>query len=93
MRILLIEDEKELADALSAALSKRGIVIDHTMLLGDAIELSRQHSYDAILLDRRLPDGVSTHAGIRKTGFRISGTSVPSGSSIAGISSPNSDRQ
>jgi DNA-binding response OmpR family regulator len=57
MRILLIEDEKELADALSAALSKQGIVIDHTMLLGDAIELSRQHSYDAILLDRRLPDG------------------------------------
>jgi DNA-binding response OmpR family regulator len=57
MRILLIEDEKELADALSAALSKHGIVIDHTMLLGDAIELSRQHSYDAILLDRRLPDG------------------------------------
>jgi DNA-binding response OmpR family regulator len=57
MRILLIEDEKELADALSTALSKQGIVIDHTMLLGDAIELSRQHSYDAILLDRRLPDG------------------------------------
>jgi DNA-binding response OmpR family regulator len=57
MRILLIEDEKELADALSAALGKQGIVIDHTMLLGDAIELSRQHSYDAILLDRRLPDG------------------------------------
>ncbi|WP_047461976.1 response regulator transcription factor [Rhizobium rhizogenes] len=57
MRILLIEDEKELADALSTALSKQGIVIDHTMLLGDALELSRQHSYDAILLDRRLPDG------------------------------------
>jgi DNA-binding response OmpR family regulator len=54
---LLIEDEKELADALSTALSKQGIVIDHTMLLGDALELSRQHSYDAILLDRRLPDG------------------------------------
>jgi DNA-binding response OmpR family regulator len=57
MRILLIEDEKELADALSTALSKQGIVIDHTMLLGDALELSRQHNYDAILLDRRLPDG------------------------------------
>ncbi|SFT92322.1 response regulator transcription factor [Mesorhizobium sp. YR577] len=57
MRILLIEDEKALAEALAGALRKQGIVIDHTMLLADAIELSRQYVYDAILLDRRLPDG------------------------------------
>ncbi|RJT41445.1 DNA-binding response regulator [Mesorhizobium waimense] len=57
MRILLIEDEKEMAEALSAALSKQGIVIDHIMFLDDALELVRQHTYDAILLDRRLPDG------------------------------------
>ncbi|EHS49470.1 two component transcriptional regulator, winged helix family [Rhizobium sp. PDO1-076] len=57
MRLLLIEDEKELAEALSAALSKQGVVIDHAMLLADACELTRQNTYDAILLDRRLPDG------------------------------------
>ncbi len=57
MRLLLIEDEKELADALTAALGKQGIIIDHTMLIADGLELTRQHSYDAILLDRRLPDG------------------------------------
>ena len=57
MRLLLIEDERELADALSAALSKHGIVTDHTTHLADAFELTRQNSYDAILLDRRLPDG------------------------------------
>ncbi|MDO3444597.1 response regulator transcription factor [Agrobacterium sp. V1] len=57
MRLLLIEDEREMADALSATLGKQGIVIDHTMWLGDAMELTRQHVYDAILLDRRLPDG------------------------------------
>jgi DNA-binding response OmpR family regulator len=57
MRLLLIEDEKELGDALSAALSKQGIVIDHAVRLGDACELTRQNTYDAILLDRRLPDG------------------------------------
>lgn len=57
MRILLIEDERELADALSVALSKHGIVTDHTMHLADAVELTRQNAYDAILLDRRLPDG------------------------------------
>jgi two-component system response regulator QseB len=57
LRLLLIEDERELADALSVALSKHGIVTDHTMHLADAIELTRQNVYDAILLDRRLPDG------------------------------------
>ncbi|SMF21957.1 DNA-binding response regulator, OmpR family, contains REC and winged-helix (wHTH) domain [Xaviernesmea oryzae] len=57
MRLLLIEDERELANALSAALAKHGIVTDHTMHLDDAFELTRQNDYDAILLDRRLPDG------------------------------------
>ncbi|PTW60506.1 DNA-binding response OmpR family regulator [Breoghania corrubedonensis] len=57
MRLLLIEDERELANALSAALSKQGIVTDHTLYLADAFELTLQNKYDAILLDRRLPDG------------------------------------
>jgi two-component system, OmpR family, response regulator QseB len=57
MRLLLVEDEKELAEALAAALSKQGVVIDHAILLADACELTRQNTYDAILLDRRLPDG------------------------------------
>ncbi|MFD2238154.1 response regulator transcription factor [Aureimonas populi] len=57
MRILLVEDEMEMAGALSVALGKHGIVIDHTAMLADALELTRQTLYDAILLDRRLPDG------------------------------------
>ncbi|MDX3924578.1 MAG: response regulator transcription factor [Shinella sp.] len=57
MRLLLIEDERELAAALSVALSKHGIVTDHATHLADAFELTLQNNYDAILLDRRLPDG------------------------------------
>ncbi|MCO4318026.1 response regulator transcription factor [Phyllobacterium sp. 21LDTY02-6] len=57
MRLLLIEDEKELAAALSVALKKHGVVTDHTMQLTNAFELTLQNDYDAILLDRRLPDG------------------------------------
>ncbi|MEF9605658.1 response regulator transcription factor [Paracoccus sp. PXZ] len=53
----MIEDEKELAVALAAALGKHGIVTDHTTHLADAFELTLQNDYDAILLDRRLPDG------------------------------------
>ncbi len=57
MRLLLVEDEKELAAALAVALGKHGIVVDNTARLADAFELTLQNDYDAILLDRRLPDG------------------------------------
>ncbi|MFS8050172.1 response regulator transcription factor [Rhizobium sp. BR 314] len=57
MRLLLVEDETELAVGLSAVLSKHGVVTDHTTHLRDARELTLQIEYDAILLDRRLPDG------------------------------------
>ncbi|MGG6896671.1 MULTISPECIES: response regulator transcription factor [Rhizobium] len=57
MRILLVEDEEQMAAALAAVLAKQGIVIDHTKFLEDAFELTCQHVYDAILLDRHLPDG------------------------------------
>lgn len=57
MRLLLVEDEKELGAALGVTLGKQGIVIDHAMLLADAYELTLQNTYDAVLLDRRLPDG------------------------------------
>jgi len=57
MKILLVEDETRLAEAIAASLTKKGIAVDHTALLGDAIELARQQTYDAIVLDRRLPDG------------------------------------
>jgi len=57
MKILLVEDETRLAETVVASLGKKGIAVDHTALLGDAIELTRQQTYDAIVLDRRLPDG------------------------------------
>lgn len=72
MRILLVEDEKQMAEALSAAMTRHGIVIDHTLRLGDAFELTRQNEYDAILLDRRLPDGegLSLIPQLRKAGTK-----------------------
>jgi DNA-binding response OmpR family regulator len=57
MKILLVEDETRLAEAIAASLTKKGIAVDHTALLEDAIELAQQQTYDAIVLDRRLPDG------------------------------------
>jgi DNA-binding response OmpR family regulator len=57
MRILLVEDELDMASALGDALSKHNIVIDHVATLADAREATDLNSYDAILLDRQLTDG------------------------------------
>jgi len=57
MRILLVEDEPDMASALGDALSKHNIVIDHVATLADAREAAHLHAYDAILLDRQLTDG------------------------------------
>lgn len=57
MRLLMIEDELDMASALTDALARHGIVIDHVTCLDDAREAVNLHPYDAILLDRQLPDG------------------------------------
>ena len=57
MRVLLVEDEPEMAAALAAALKNYDMVVDHISTLADAEEAVSLNSYAAILLDRQLPDG------------------------------------
>ena len=57
MRILLVEDEFDMATALTAALIRHDIVVDHAPTLEIAEEASRSGLHDAVLLDRKLPDG------------------------------------
>ncbi|WP_207484385.1 response regulator transcription factor [Arenibaculum pallidiluteum] len=57
MRILLVEDENELALALRSALGRRGFVVDWVPDLTQAREAIRDPGLRAVLLDRRLPDG------------------------------------
>ena len=57
MRVLLVEDEPEMASALTGALKKYDIVVDCTRTLGEAREMLVGGVHDAILLDRQLPDG------------------------------------
>lgn len=57
MRILLVEDEVELATALRGALSRRGFVVDWVPNLEQAREALRDPGLRVVLLDRRLPDG------------------------------------
>jgi len=57
MRILLVEDEIELAAALRGTLNRRGYVVDHVRTLEQARLTSQEPGVRAVLLDRRLPDG------------------------------------
>ncbi|GHA21850.1 DNA-binding response regulator [Devosia pacifica] len=57
MRILLVEDELDMAGALTAALHRQDIIVDHAATLELAEEASKSGVHDAVLLDRKLPDG------------------------------------
>lgn len=57
MKVLLVEDEPELASALGDALARHGMLLDHASRLSDAESLAMASTYSAVILDRRLPDG------------------------------------
>lgn len=57
MRILLVEDEPEMAQLIVAALGRQGMVVDHAPTLAYAREALSAGVHDAVVLDRRLPDG------------------------------------
>jgi DNA-binding response OmpR family regulator len=56
-RILLVEDDPELAREIVRALARERWVVDHASSLAEAFEAVIQFPYRAVLLDRRLPDG------------------------------------
>lgn len=57
MRILLIEDEPEMADLIVSLIANAGFEVDHGRSLDEARTVMRRTAYDLLLLDRRLPDG------------------------------------
>lgn len=57
MRLLLVEDELEMAAALSAALGRYDMILDHAPTLDHALAALANHVHDGIILDRQLPDG------------------------------------
>lgn len=57
MKFLLIEDNPDLANAISSRMRLDGHVIDHAPDLADATAFVETGEYDLILLDIMLPDG------------------------------------
>jgi two-component system response regulator TctD len=72
MRLLLVEDETEMAAWLLRAFKQSGFVADHAPDAGSAESLLAGNDYDAVVLDLRLPDrhGLSLLADLRKAGNR-----------------------
>jgi two-component system, OmpR family, response regulator len=60
VKILLVEDEPDMARSISALLKGAGFVTDLAASLCEAQEATRQAAYDLSLVDRRLPDGDGT---------------------------------
>ncbi len=68
MRILLIEDDGELCDAIKLKLEQAGYETDCCGQGQEAFYYASEYPYDAIILDRMLPqmDGLSILNGLRK---------------------------
>lgn len=55
--ILLIEDDKPIAENVALALAREGMSCRHTLLAAEGLELLRAGGYDLAILDVGLPDG------------------------------------
>ncbi len=67
MRLLLIEDDRQLHDSMKNQLLEQGYAVDGCYTGEDGLYLGLQYSYDLIILDRMLPevDGITILKTIR----------------------------
>jgi two-component system OmpR family response regulator len=70
MRVLVVEDAARLRQILVRRLREDGYAVDDTGTGTTAVEMASTGSYDAVLLDLRLPDldGMEVCARIRRSG-------------------------
>lgn len=57
MRLLLVEDDGDVAETLTAYLERQGFVVDRADTLAVAQDVILDNQFDLVLLDRLLPDG------------------------------------
>ena len=73
MRILLVEDERELSNALVVILTRSNYSVDPVYDGEDALYYLETENYDAVILDIMIPkiDGIEVLKAIRKEGNKI----------------------
>lgn len=71
MRILVVEDQKKMANFLKKGLSEAGHIVDVANSGGAAETLAGENPYDVIVLDVMLPDqnGLDTARHLRRDGY------------------------
>jgi len=57
MRVLVIEDDDDLAEVLLLGLRQEHLAVDHASTVADAVDLLTVTRYDIVCLDLGLPDG------------------------------------
>ncbi|MDR6759182.1 DNA-binding response OmpR family regulator [Mycoplana sp. BE70] len=72
MRILVVEDDAVLLDGLKVGLGLSGFTVDTVATRADATEALMADRFDAVVLDRMLPDGsgLEVLAHLRERGDR-----------------------
>jgi DNA-binding response OmpR family regulator len=73
MRILVTEDEKDLADALAKGLERQGYAVDVAYDGEESLRLAEVNDYDLLILDLNLPkvDGMEVCQRLRDSGSSI----------------------
>ncbi len=73
MRILIVEDEKKIAEFMKRGLKEEGYAVDVAYDGEEGQFLARTNTYDLIILDLMLPklDGISLCKGLRKEGLAV----------------------
>ena len=74
MRLLLVEDNPQLAELVQEGLTRQGFAIDCCGSLKDALAARNAASYDLVLLDLGLPDGDGMNL-VRQ--LRLANDSIP----------------
>lgn len=73
MKILLVEDNPQVAQFVRKGLAEVGHAVDHADNGRDGLFMASSESYDALILDRMLPggiDGLGIIEALRRTGNR-----------------------
>ena len=68
LRILIADDEVELASALAERLQLRGFLVETATGGTEALQLSREHDFDVLIVDVKMPgiDGLDLMAAIKR---------------------------
>jgi DNA-binding response OmpR family regulator len=73
MRVLIVEDERKIANALKRGLEQESFAVDVSFDGDDGLAMALDEPYDVIVLDRMLPgtDGLSLCKQVREAGKQV----------------------